>query len=80
MALAPPGKEGEVSSQLQLAEALATAIGAGAGGALLMVGSQLGLAPRLAAVPIFALTLLAALLGRLLSGRLATAKVAAGSG
>ena len=68
---AAPGREGEVSGQLQLLEALGTATGAGVGGAVIAAlvpyaGSSL----RLAYAPVFGLTLTAAILGLVLSRRL----------
>jgi hypothetical protein len=70
IAAAPPGQEGEVSGQLQLAEALCTAAGTGFGGALLTVLGRAGLAPRRAHAAVFAVTLAVALLGVAASRRL----------
>ena len=55
--------------QLQLSEALGTALGAGLGGTLLTLGGQLGLGARAAHGAIFVLTVAVALLGMALSGR-----------
>jgi hypothetical protein len=71
VAAAPPGKEGEVSAQMQIAEALSTAAGTGLGGALLAALAGSGGAARRALVAVFALTLAAALLGALLAPRVA---------
>ncbi len=70
IALAPPKREGEVSAQLQLTESLGTALGAGAGGALLALSGQLGLSVKEANGIFFAVALGAALLGALLADRL----------
>jgi MFS family permease len=74
IAEAPPEKEGEVSGQLQLAEALSTAAGAGFGGGLLTLLALAGLAPRLSHAAVFALTFVAALGGAAISGRLRLSK------
>jgi hypothetical protein len=63
IAAAPPGHEGEVSAQLQLAEALATAAGTGFGGALLATLARAGGTPRQAHAAVFAVTLAVALVG-----------------
>lgn len=76
IALAPPEREGEVSAQLQLTESLGTALGAGAGGALLALSGQLGLSMKEANGIFFAAALGAALLGAALAGRLAPAGAA----
>ncbi|HRI51073.1 MAG TPA: MFS transporter, partial [Pseudomonadota bacterium] len=76
IALAPPEREGEVSGQLQLTESLGTALGAGAGGALLALSGQLGLSMKEANGIFFAAALGAALLGAALAGRLAPAGAA----
>ena len=65
------GEEGEVSGQLQLAEALGTAAGTGLVGALLAVLEQLGRTPRQCHATAFAATVGIALIGAALSGRLA---------
>lgn len=72
IAQAPPGREGEISGQLQLTEALGTAVGTGLGGALLAFGLRLGLDTHLAHALIFALPATAALLGALLAPRIST--------
>jgi MFS family permease len=69
IAAAPQGQEGEVSGQLQLAEALSTAAGAGLGGVMLATLGRLGQTPRQAHAAVFAVTVFAALLGALLSSR-----------
>jgi hypothetical protein len=65
------GKEGQVSAQLQLAEALSTAAGAGFGGALLASLARIGATPREAHGAVFGVTLAAAVLGTVASRRLA---------
>lgn len=70
LAAAPPGREGEVSGQLQLSESLGAAAGAAVGGSLLALMGEIGRSPREAHASVFALTLAAALLGAALSGRL----------
>ena len=69
IAQAPPGREGEVSGQLQLAEALGTAAGTGIGGSLLASLESAGRTPRLAHGAVFAMTLLVGLLGLAIAGR-----------
>jgi MFS family permease len=69
IAAAPAGQEGEVSGQLQLAEALSTAAGAGLGGALLSGLVRAGQTSRQAHATVFAVTLAAALLGALVASR-----------
>jgi MFS family permease len=71
IAAARAGEEGQVSAQLQLAEALSTAAGAGFGGALMASLARLGGSPRQAHGAVFAVTLVAALLGAVASRRLA---------
>jgi hypothetical protein len=66
-AAAPRGREGEVSGQMQLVEALGTAAGTGAGGALLDLLGRLDRTPREAHALVFALMLGAALAGAGLS-------------
>jgi len=70
LAEAPMGREGEVSGQLQLAEALATAVGAGLGGTLLSFLGLRGALPQQAYGAVFALTWSVALCGVALAGRL----------
>jgi len=67
---APTGKEGEVSGQLQLMEAIGTAAGTGLGGGLLLISSQLGRTPRLALLITWICTIVMAMVGALLSSRL----------
>ena len=69
IAASPPGQEGEVSGQLQLAEALSTAAGTGLGGALLTALARAGYAPRASHAAVFAVTLGAALLGAAIAPR-----------
>jgi MFS family permease len=76
IALAPPEREGEVSAQLQLTESLGTALGAGAGGALLALSKPLGLTLQGANFIFFMGALLAALLGAALAHRLSSAGTA----
>jgi MFS family permease len=75
IAAAPEGQEGEVSGQLQIAEALSNAAGAGLGSALLAALTAAGSVPRHAHAAVFAVTLAAALAGFLVSrgSRLETA-------
>lgn len=70
IAYAPAGREGEVSGQLQLTEALGTAVGTGLGGILLAFGLKAGLGPKSAHALIFALPMAAALLGAVLAPRI----------
>jgi MFS family permease len=70
LAEAPAGQEGEVSGQLQLAEALATSAGTGLGGALLAALGRAGRPPRESFAAVFAITLLVAFLGAAVSSRL----------
>jgi hypothetical protein len=72
IAAARQGEEGQVSAQLQLAEALSTAAGAGFGGALMASLLRAGGTPRQAHGAIFAVTLATALFGALVAGRLAS--------
>ena len=65
------GEEGQVAAQLQLAEALSTAAGAGAGGALLASIVHLGGSPRQAHSAVFTVTFGTALVGVLVARRLA---------
>lgn len=67
---APPEREGEVSGQLQLSEALGTALGTGVGGVLLTLCGQLGLGTHAAHAAVFAAPLGAVLLGVSIAGRL----------
>lgn len=76
IALAPPEREGEVSAQLQLTESLGTALGAGAGGALLALSKPLGLTLQGANFIFFLGALLAALLGAAIAHRLSSAGTA----
>ena len=69
IAQAPPGREGEVSGQLQLAEALGTAAGTGIGGSLLASLESAGRAPREAHTAVFAMTLAVCLVGLAIAGR-----------
>ncbi len=71
MAAAPSGQEGEVSGQLQLIDALGTAAGAGAGGALLTLVGQFGLSERFLYAVFFLCTSLVPLCGALLAARAA---------
>ena len=71
IAAAREGKEGQVSAQLQLAEALSTAAGAGFGGALLASLARIGATPREAHGAVFGVTLAAAVIGMVASRRLA---------
>ena len=77
IAAAPAGQEGEVSGQLQLAEALSTASATGIGGALVAALAHLGRTPRQAYPAVFATTLAAALIGAAMAGRLGAKRVAA---
>lgn len=70
IAAAPAGREGEVSGQLQLTEALGTAVGTGLGGILLALGLKLGLGASSAHALIFALPLTAALVGGAVARRI----------
>lgn len=71
LAAAPPGKEGEVSGQLQIAESLGTAAGTGLGGALLAILADAHFSPREAHGLVFGGTLLVALSGVVIAGRAA---------
>ena len=71
IAAARPGEEGQVSAQLQLAEALSTAAGAGFGGALMASLLHAGGTPKQAHGAVFAVTLAIALFGALVASRLA---------
>jgi hypothetical protein len=70
LAAAPAGREGETSGQMQLAEALATALGTGLGGALLTAAAASGEPLRLGYGAVVALNGVAALLGLALAGRM----------
>jgi MFS family permease len=72
LAAAPSGREGEVTGQLQLAEALCTAAAAGLGGALLWALGRAQFSPRQAHAVVFGTTFTAALLGVMIAGRSAT--------
>ena len=63
IAAAPPGKEGEVSGQLQVVEALGTAAGAGVGGLLIARLAEVGRGQREAHAAVFFVTLSAVLVG-----------------
>jgi MFS family permease len=76
-AAAPPGREGEVSGELQLAEALSAAAGTGLGGALLAALARTGVEPRAAYAAVFAVTFAVALAGAALAPRSAPAAPAA---
>jgi len=76
IAAARQGEEGQVSAQLQLAEALSTAAGAGFGGALMASLLRAGGTPRQAHGAVFAVTLATALFGALVAGRLASSNQA----
>jgi hypothetical protein len=67
---APGGQEGEVSAQLNVAEALCTAAGAGAGGVILSRLAGAGVAARPSYVAVFAVTLAVALAGIAVAPRL----------
>ena len=67
---APPEREGEVSGQLQLSEALGTALGTGVGGVLLTLCGQIGLSTHGAHAAVFAVPLGAVLLAVSIAGRL----------
>jgi len=71
IAAARQGQEGQVSAQLQLAEALSTAAGAGFGGALMASLARMGGTPRAAHGAVFAATVATALLGAAVARRLA---------
>jgi MFS family permease len=78
IAAARAGEEGQVSAQLQLAEALSTAAGAGFGGALMASLLRVGGTPRQAHGAVFAVTLAAAFFGAVLASRLASANAPSG--
>jgi MFS family permease len=78
IAAARRGEEGQVSAQLQLAEALSTAGGTGFGGALMASLARIGGAPSEAHGAVFAVTLATALLGAVVSRRLASHSTLAG--
>jgi MFS family permease len=71
IAAARQGEEGQVSAQLQLAEALSTAAGTGFGGALMASLARVGATAREAHGAVFGVTLAVALLGTVASRRLA---------
>jgi MFS family permease len=73
-AAAPRDHEGEVSGQMQLAEAIAIATGCGLGGALMTRLGRAGLAPREAYAALFAVMLVAAISGAAIAHRLARAR------
>jgi hypothetical protein len=77
IAAARQGEEGQVSAQLQLAEALSTAAGTGFGGALMASLHRMGRTPREAHGAVFAVTLATALIGAVVAQRLASAPVRA---
>jgi MFS family permease len=79
IAAAREGQEGQVSAQLQLAEALSTAAGTGFGGALMASLARMGGTPREAHGAVFAVTLAAALIGVVASRRLASGPSSAAS-
>jgi MFS family permease len=70
IAAARQGEEGQVSAQLQLAEALSTAVGTGFGGALMASLARIGSTPREAHGAVFAGTLATAFLGAVVARRL----------
>ena len=73
IAEAPPGREGEVSGQLQLAEALCTAAATGLGGAVYAGVERHGHGPRAAIAAVLALTLTVSALGAAVALRLRAA-------
>ena len=79
IAAAPAGREGEVSGQLQLAEALSTAAGTGLGGALLTAIVRSGHSPHRAHTVVFGVTFTLALVGIAISRRLGPASGDAGA-
>ena len=70
IAAARKGEEGQVSAQLQLAEALSTAAGTGLGGTLLASLVRLGTTPRYAHAAVFSVTWAATLVGAAIAHRL----------
>jgi MFS family permease len=77
IAAAPDERQGEVSGQLQLAEALGTSAGAGLGGALLAWMEAAGYGTRLGLAAIFAITWVGALVGGLAARRATAVPLAA---
>ncbi|MEV7421626.1 MFS transporter [Streptomyces sp. NPDC091212] len=67
---APPGRQGEISGALQLAQTLATALVAGIGGAALALAHHHGATTRAALLWTFAFTAALASAGVLLAGRI----------
>jgi hypothetical protein len=67
--LAPPGREGEVSAQLQLTEALGTAIGTGVAGAMIAVFGRYATNANKMCVIFFGLAVAVAFLGAALVPR-----------
>lgn len=76
IAEAPPGQEGEVSGQLQLAEALCTAAATGIGGAIYTAVAEHGYGPRGGLSAVLALTFTVSALGSGLAGRMKAARAA----
>jgi hypothetical protein len=70
LAEAPPGREGEATSALQLSDVLGMALGTGLGGAAVAVGHTLGHTPRPGVAVAFALAAAAGVLACVASRRL----------
>ena len=73
----PEGEAGKTSSAMYLFEQLAFSLSVGAGGALLLLASQLQLGEREGVLSIFALCLLIAVFGLLITWRLTTRSIKA---
>jgi MFS family permease len=71
--LAPGGREGAATAALQLSDVLGTALGAGAGGAIVALGAAMAWDPRTALVLTFGMAGVAAASGLLVTARLGAA-------
>lgn len=70
LALAGPGREGTVSSALQLSDVLGVALGTGIGGVVIAHGDRAGWAPRPGILIVFAMALAVSIIGVALARRL----------
>jgi MFS family permease len=70
LALAGPGREGTVSSALQLSDVLGVALGTGIGGVVVAHGARAGWPPRPGILIVFAMALSVSAVGAVLARRL----------